>query len=212
MAFSASHIEITLSYTILGQQCLTRRLYTWDGVAVATATPETLGEAWWNHYKDAWRDLANTNVLNAQFLAVRVREVGGGLVQGEYAIPTGEQAGTRDTSGLGAISPSYEAVGVRLTVASGVTRPGQMRVGFLCDADSNGNQVSSTFQELASDLADLYSQPNTLGAPVATGVITPVVARFGVDSNTIAASQPISGFVVNPFITSQVSRRYGHGS
>jgi len=211
MAFSASHIEITLRYTALGQNCQTARCYTWDGVAVATATPQTLGEAWWNHYKDAWRALAPAGVVNAQFLSVLVREVGGGLAYGEYAIPTIEQEGDRSGT-LEAQLPSYTAVGVRLTVGSSVTRPGQFRVPFLNEVDTAGNDVDPAFITLCEDLAELYSSPNTLGAPVATGVITPTVVRFGTDQNDIDASQPISGFVINPFATSQVSRRRGHGN
>lgn len=211
MAFTASHIEISLLYTALGQNCVTSRCYTWDGVAVATATPETLGEAWWNHYKTAWRALVPSNVLNGQFLTVRVREVGGGLAYGEFAIPSGEQQGNRSGT-LESQQPSSLAVGVRFTVASSVTRPGQMRVGFMNEVDTDGNNVDSGFIALVEDLADLYSAPNTLGAPVATGVITPTVVRFGVDNNDIDASQPITGYVVNPFVTTQVSRRRGHGN
>jgi hypothetical protein len=212
MAFSASHIEITLRYTILGQNCQTRRVYTWDGVAIATATPSALGEAWWNHYKAAWRALAVPNVLNAEFKTVLVREVGGGLAYGEFAIPSGEAQGTRDATGLGSISPSYEAVGCRLTVASGVTRPGQFRIGFMTDADSSGNNVAAGFLALAEDVAELYSQNNILGAPTATGVLTPMVVRFGADNDTIAASQDVTGHILNTLMTSQVSRRAKHGT
>lgn len=212
MSFSASHIEIALKYTNQGQNCLTVRCYTWDGVAIATASPAALGEAWWNHYKDAWRALAPDNGIDAVFQSVNVREVGGGLAYGEFAIPSGEQDGTRSSVGLGAQLPSYCAVGCRFTVSSGVTRPGQMRIPFLNEIDNAGNIVDSAFIALCEDLAALYSSPNTLGAPTATGVITPTVVRFGIDNNTVAASQPIDSYVLNSFITSQVSRRRGHGS
>lgn len=211
MAFSASHIEISLRYNVLGQNCVTARCYTWDGAAIAAASAAQVGEAWWNHYKDAWRDIPPANVLNAQFLSVLVREVGGSVSYGEYAIPSGEQEGTR-TSGEGSMLPSYAAVGCRFTVGSSLTRPGQMRIPFLLDSDQNGNNVESAFLDLCEPLAELYSESNILGAPVATGVITPCVVRFGADNNTIAASQPIEGYVLNPFVTSQVSRRRGHGS
>lgn len=212
MAFSGSHIEISLKYTNLGQNCITARCYTWDGVAIGAATPAQVGEAWWNHYKDAWRALAPDNGSDALFQSVLIREVGGGLAYGEYAVPSGEQAGTRDSGVLGEQMPSYCAVGCRFTVGSGVTRPGQMRVPFLNEVDTGGNVVGAPFLALAEDLATLYSESNILGAPVATGVITPTVVRFGVDNDTIAASQPIDSFVLNSFITSQVSRRRGHGS
>jgi len=211
MAFSASHIEIALFYTALGQNCMTARCYTWDGAAIAAATPEQVGEAWWNHYKAAWRALVPPGTDNAQFLSVRVREVGGGLAAGEYAIPTGEQQGTRSGVTVAQL-PTTTAVGVRLTVGSRITRPGQFRVTFLNGEDYSGNDISPAYLEEVADLADLYSQPNIMGAPIATGVIAPVVVRFGADADTIEASNPIIGFVVNPHVTSQVSRRYGHGS
>jgi len=211
MAFSASHIEITLRYTNLGQQCQTARVYSWDGAAIAAASAQQLGESWWNHYKTAWRAMVAADADLGRFISVLVREVGGSLSYGEYSIPTGEQIGTR-TGSFTHQMPSYVAVGCRLTVGSAVTRPGQMRIPFMNEIDSEENSVGSTFLALCDTLATLYSEPNTLGAPTATGVITPNVVTWGADNNTIAASQEINGYVLNPFVTSQVSRRYGHGN
>lgn len=211
MAFTGSHIEITLRYEILGQKCQTARLYTWDGVVIAAASAAQVGEAWWNHYKDAWRDLAPDAIEAARFVSVLVREVGGSLSYGEYAIPTGEQAGTRADPG-GQMLPTYCAVGCRFTVGSSVTRPGQMRIPFPDEGDVIGNDMQAGFLALCDVLAGLYSESNILGAPIATGVITPTVVTYGVDNNTIDESQPIVGYILNPFITSQVSRRKGHGS
>lgn len=211
MAFSGSHIEITLRYTNLSQQCQTARVYTWDGAAIAAASAVQVAEAWWNHYKAAWRALVGGGASNGQFLSVLVREIGGSLSFGEWAVPTGEQAGTR--TGLTAANmPSFTSVGVRLTVGSLVTRPGQMRVPFMNEEDSVANAVQPTFIGLVEDLATLYSEPNILGAPVATGVITPVVVHYDPDTGAFVGSQPIEGFIVNPFTTTQVSRRYGHGN
>jgi hypothetical protein len=210
MAFSATYIEITLRYLWLGQKCQTARAYSWDGAAIAAATPEQVGEAWWNHYKDAWRGLAVVSPTEASFESVLVREVGGGLAYGEYAVPALEKEGTRP-GGTGGFSPSYVAAGCKLTVGTGVTRPGQMRIPFLLDTDTVNNVVQAGFIALADDLATLYSEPNILGAPVATGVLEPSVVRYGVDNNTVLAGQPIVGHVINSFVTSQVSRRVGHG-
>lgn len=212
MAFSASHIEITLRYTNLSQNCQTARVYSWDGAAIAAAAPAQVGEAWWNHYKAAWRALAVTTSDVAQFLSVLVREVGGGLAYGEYAIPAGEQLGTRDGSGLGNPLPPFVATGCRLTVGTGATRPGQMRIPFALEGDSDGTVFNSTWLALCEDLADLYSNANAMGAPVATGVLFPNVVTFGADNDTIVADQDIVGYVLKTTITSQVSRRIGHGN
>lgn len=211
MSFSAEYIEIALRYVFEGQQCQTARVYRWDGAAIATATPAALGEAWWNHYKAAWRGLALNNAALVRFASVFVREVGGGLAYGEFAIPTGEQTGTRAASTTGYL-PSYAAVGCKLTVGSGVTRPGQMRIPFLLEEDVTDNVVQAGFLTLAGVLADLYSEGNTLGAPTATGVVFPSVVTYGVDANEVLNGQDIVGRVLNSFVTSQVSRRVGHGN
>lgn len=212
MAFSASLIEITLRYLLLGQKCQTARQYSWDGVAISSASPEALGESWWNHYKTAWRALAPDYEPYASFVSVLVREVGGGLAFGEYAIPALERSGTRSTDPSPNMMPSYVAVGCRLTVASRVTRPGQMRIPFLYESDNISNAVQSGFLSLCDSLAVLYSNPNTLGAPTATGVITPQVVRFGADADTVVANQAVTGYILNSNTTSQVSRRLGNGS
>lgn len=211
MGFSASHIEIALRYTNLGQQCQTARVYTWDGAAIAAASAAQVGEAWWNHYKAAWRGLAVAGIAYAQFTSVFVREVGGSLTYGEYAIPTAEQQGNRAGASTD-ILPSFMAVGVRLTVGTAVTRPGQMRVPFLLEQDSIQQSVQAPFLALCATLAALYSSNNILGAPVATGVLTPVVVRYGTDNNTVLASQNIVGHIENTFTTTQRSRRIGHGA
>lgn len=212
MAFSATYIVITLRYVFMGQNCQTSRTYSWDGAAIASASAAAVGEAWWNHYKDAWRAIAVDAADQIQFTNVLVREVGGSLSYGEYAIPTDERDGTRTGTGLGGLLPSYVAVGCRLTVGSTVTRPGQMRIPFLLEGDVLLNAVDEGFLDLAEDLAALYSDQNILGAPVATGVLFPAVVTYGADENTVEAGQDIIGHILNPFITSQVSRRYGHGS
>jgi len=211
MSFSASLIEITLRYLNQGQHCQTARCYSWDGVAIATASAPQLGEAWWNHYKDAWRALANPDPDFAQFTSVLVREVGGTLTYGEYPIPVDEQDGTRSASFTGPM-PSFTSVGCRLSVGTSVTRPGQFRIPFMDEIDNDRNFVHANFLAICDDLAALYSQPNTLGAPTATGVITPQVVKFGVDNNDVAANQPIVGYVLNNVVTTQVSRRQGHGN
>jgi len=211
MSFSASLIEITLRYLNQGQQCQTARVYRWDGAVIAAATAAQVGEAWWNHYKDSWRALANPDLEIARFTNVLVREVGGTLTYGEFAIPTDEQDGTRDAAFAGAM-PSFTSVGCRLSVGTGVTRPGQMRIPFMDEIDNDRNFVHANFLAICEPLAELYSQPNILGAPIATGVITPQVVTYGADNNTVEANQDVVGFVLNSVVTTQVSRRMGHGT
>lgn len=211
MAFSATYIEITLRYIFLGQNCQTARIYSWDGASIAAASAAQVGEAWWNHYKDAWRAIPVNSLSEVRFTTVIVREVGGSLSYGEYAIPVEEQSGDR-SSGEGGYLPSYAAVGCRLTVGSTVTRPGQLRIPFLLEGDVTLNDVEADFLTLCEPLATLYSQANIMGAPIATGVLQPSVVTYGADNNTVDAGQDVIGFALNPYVTSQVSRRRGHGS
>lgn len=211
MAITASDLSITLRWTWATQQMQTRRFFRTDGAAFLTATAEGVGEAYWNHVKTVWRALvptANTNV----FTSVLVEEVGGLLGFGEYAIPVGEQGGTR-TGVTGDFLASFVNVGVRYTVATRVTRPGQMRIPFLFETDATGQNVASGFKTLCNSLAAVYSLPLALGAPVATGMLHHEVVTLGPGPGlSIAARQDVVGYVTNDVLTSQRSRRQGHGT
>lgn len=212
MPITASNLEIILRYTHYGQRMQTVRTYRPTGAAFLTASPSGVGEAWWNDVKAAWRGVCGAGYGNV-FDSVFVREIGGGLAYGEYAIPAGERAGTRASGALGDGMPSYVAVGCKLTVGTGVTRPGQMRIPFLADADTLGNDVASGFLTLCQTLAAKYSSTITLGAPVATGTLTPNVLRYSKTvPPTVIASQDIGGYLLNSRVTSQVSRRSGRGT
>lgn len=212
MGFSAAYLVVNVRYTLLGQQCQTGLAHAIEGIVFTTATAAEVAEAYWNDVKDQWRAIAPDSLDIVRFTSVQVREVGGDLSLGEYAIPSGEQAGTRDAGTTDTMMPSYVAVGCRLTVGSSITRPGQKRIPFLVEGDVASNSVDPAFLTLCEDLCEAWSTPRNLGAPVALGVLEPAVLTFGVDQNTVAAAQLVVGYVLNPFITSQVSRRYGHGN
>ena len=212
MAFTSENLEITLRYTFLGQRCSSVRTYRATGAAFLTASPAGVGEAWWNDVKTAWRGLAASGLGNV-FDSVFVREIGGGLSYGEYAIPTAERVGTRASGSLGDSLPSYVAVGCKLTVATGVTRPGQVRFPFLADADTVANDVAAPFLTLCQAVAAKYSSVITLGAPVATGTLTPTVLRYTKTvPPAVDARQDINGYLLNAKVTTQVSRRVGRGT
>ena len=211
MPITANIVRITLRYKFLGQNCQTAREFHPVGAAWLTADPLGAAEAWWNHVKAAWRALALTT-SDISFESVLFEEIdGGGGGFAEFAVPTAERAGTRG-GGLGDLLPPYVAVGCKLTVATRATRPGQMRLPFAAENDNVNGVVQNAYLALANSLADLYDTTITLGAPVATGNLQPLVVRREGDPPLITASQPIVGHVLNGFFTSQVSRRVGHGS
>jgi len=211
MPFTSDLINITLRYTFLGQKCQTAQAYSPAGAVFATVNATQVGEAWWNDVKEAWRGLF-VNVVGALSLdSVLVEEIGGSLSFGEYAIPVDESTGTRDPGDATAYLPSYVAVGCRLTVPTRATRPGQKRFPGLLDTDVFENVVQATFLGLCEGLALKYDSVITLGAPVALGTLAPRVVHYSAPG-VVGASQDVDGHVINGYVTSQVSRRFGHGA
>ena len=212
MAITGDALNIILRYTMLGQKCQTGQIYTPGGAAFLTANCDAVGAAWWANVMTEWRALIIDDETQFTFDSVVVEELNGSLGLGEFAIPIGERSGTRDGTGYGGLMPPYCAVGVRLTVATRATRPGQKRFPGLTEADVDGNIVGAEFLGLVEDLTVHYDQNITLGAPVALGTLTPKIVHFPTVNKPAYAEQDVQGHVINPNITSQVSRRYGHGS
>ena len=81
---------------------------------------------------------------NPYFSAIAVRQLDDPLGDyGEYSIPSGERAGTR-SAGTGDLAPVFLATGVRMTVDTRVTRPGQKRFGGLMESDLTNGVVGSS--------------------------------------------------------------------
>lgn len=211
MAITSGLVQILLRYTFLGQRCETTSYWSPGGAVWLTANAAQGAEAWWNEVKDEWRALYPSS-SDVSMDSVFFQEIGGGLEYGEYAIPTGERLGTRVATGLGDFLPAYVAVGCRLSVTTRVTRPGQKRFPFALEGDNVNGRVGDAFLALCASVAALYSTPLIMGAPVATGTLTPQIARFDRATGTLEAQQEAVGYVLNGFFTSQVSRRPGHGS
>jgi len=178
-------------------------------LGVSVTAPQ-LGQAWWNHVKAVYRALVVNTIADA-FQSVTVRVVNnptGDL--GEYAIPPAEQVGTRSPPAGADVMPSFNAGGVRLTVDTRATRPGQKRIPFILEQDSNSGLLTATYTTLIDTLMTVMTAQQTLGAPAALFVLQPKVFRLG-PSEIILAAQNITGWVTNPAVTSQVSRKLGRG-
>lgn len=211
MPITASTISATLRWEYMGQQMQQKRYFAVSGAAFATATPEGVGEAYWNHVKTVWRALV-PSAYPTVFRSVLIEEVGGALGYGEYAIPVGEQGGTR-TGTLGDGLPSFVNAGIRFTVGTRLTRPAQMRIPFAHESDATGNAWTAGWLTLVNALANVYKADMTLGAPVATGVLHMVVPKAPVPPVTTPdVFQLVVGAVVNSNVTSQNSRKQGRGN
>lgn len=211
MPVTAPQIKITYRYEYLGQQCQNTQIWRTNGAAFLTATMLGVLEAHWNDLYVTLQDAMSTSATVNRFVSLLGEEIGGGGSYAEYAVPTGEQVGTRAGLTVGAAAPSYVSWGFRQTVATKVTRPGQKRFPFVADADMDGNAVVSGSFANWEPIAIFFSQPDLLGVPVATGELVPQVGGTAV-GGIPTVFQDITGYVLNPNLTSQVSRKIGHGS
>jgi len=206
---TGSKIEISLVQTTGNSDFMNVFQYTVAELgAVFDATQQA--EAWWNHVKTDYRAIAPAG-WGTLFKSVLIKELDNPTGDmAEFAVPSGEAEGTR--AGMGSVqnAADFMALGVRLTVASRTTRPGQKRLGFLTESDLDGNRVGTAYMALADTLMSTLTNPLVLGSPAVGTVLTPIVVRRALDGS-IAASQPVISFIINPFITSQRSRRVGHG-
>lgn len=210
MAFNVGDIvEISIS----GDWQAQRWFNIWQyevSVVAGSDTAADIGEAWWNHVKTTYRALAATIITQA-FLNVSVKTLES-LVgdYGNFPIPAGERVGTRASGGLGDYLPSFSGAGVRLAVATRLTRPGQKRFPFLMDLDSDANALGSAFNALLVTHMNVMDSTMVLGAPAALATLNPVVvSKF--PNGLQEVWQPVTGYAVNPNITSQVSRKVGNG-
>lgn len=210
MAITASVVRITLKYTYLGQKCQTVQHYTPIGAAWLTADAIGGATAWWNDIKAAWRACIVTS-SNFEFDTVLFEEIGGGGGFAEYAVPLAEKQGTRAVGSLGDWLAPFTAVGCKQVVGTRVTRPGQKRFPGAMEGDNQTGSVNTTYLALIDPLAAKYSTMQTMGAPVATGNLTPIVASYDA-GGAVIATQPITGYLLRTTFTTQVSRRQGHGN
>lgn len=206
MSFSASLIEVQVRYSLFGKPNMNRQFHTWDGAAVAAATPEQVGEAFWNDVKVRMRAIMPNATDQMFFTEVFVREVSPSGVYGAYAVPVGERAGTRGAVSAANIMPSSNAGSVKQTVGSSTTKPGGKRHSPLLDTDVEANQVlGAAYLALLDDWAEAWCDVHVLGAPVATGVLEPVIVRFTGDTPT--AWQAVTGWSLKNLVSTQLTRK-----
>lgn len=210
MPITAGIVRITLKGTFLNQKWQSVQHFAPVGAAWLTADALGGAQAWWDNVKATWRAIVPSNA-GFTFDSVLFEEIGAGLGFGEYAVPAGEQLGTRAGTS-GDFLPTFVAAGVKLTVGSRVTRPGQKRFPGGMEQDSSGSAWTAGYITIIDALADKYDTSLTLGAPVATGNLQPKIVRIAADGVTVLASQDVVGHVTNPNVTSQVSRKIGHGA
>jgi len=210
MALDATDlIEVTLNSTVGSNRLMSVWSYEISGSFTPVDAPQ-VAEAWWNYVKASYRAMiyATAGWIYQSVVVREVNDPTGELA--EWTIPVGEQQGTRAAPAAPDFLPIFNAVGVRLTVGSRLTRPGQKRVYGLTESDNESGTVSPTFLALVETLIAGMDNTITLGVPALAMELVPSVFRKDA-TGTVTAHQPIVGHVNNRNITSQVSRRLGRG-
>jgi len=173
-----------------------------EGVAIA--------EAWWNFVKDEYRGIVRSSA-GYQYRSVILRELNdptGVLV--EWNIPTAERQGTRAGVDSSEFLPPFNAASFRMTVGTRTTRPGQKRIGGMLEVDSDGGLLSTAYTSLLDALAAELCDTMTLASPASTFNLTPIVVHKDA-TGAVTAYQEVVGYVLNPAVSSQVSRKIGRG-
>lgn len=202
-----------LEVSLVSQVGANRLMNVWGYEVTGTFTgipAVNVAEAWWNSVKANYRGLVYATA-GWVYTTVLVREMNNPVGElAEWTVPTGEQQGTRAAPDNPDFLPIFNAVGVRLTVSSRTTRPGQKRVWGLTESDNDSNIVGATFLALVDTLMNQMDGQITLGAPALGMDLQPHVFRKDA-TGAVTAHQAINGHVTNRIITSQVSRRLGRG-
>jgi hypothetical protein len=146
------------------------------------------------------------------FRSVRVRELNSPTGDyAEFAIPPAERVGTRANPAGMDLLPPYVASGVRLVVGTRATRPGQKRFPFLVESDQSNGALGGHMFPIISVLMNAVDSDFTLGAPAALTELRPIVTRKDAQGNVLAA-QPWTTYLINTFVTTQNTRKYGRGA
>jgi len=176
---------------------------TWDGAQFA--------QAWWDEFKAVYRALAAV-AFGTPFQSVRVTELNDAIGEyGEYGIPEAEQAGTRANPTANQGLPNFNAVGVRLTVPTRTTRPGQKRFAYLLEEDNASGVLQSGMTALIQTAMNKLILENVMSFESQDITVQPIVTRKNA-AGAVIASQFITGYLINPQITSQNSRKVGRGA
>lgn len=207
MIAPGDHFQITFFQEVLSQQVI--NVYDYEAAGAASADAAGVAAAWWEFNKADWRNLQpNSSQFNS--LIVRCDGTGGNLDTGEFAIPPAERSGLRGS--IGDALASFNAVGCKFTVGTRVTRPGSKRWAVLGENDVAAQLLGGGVLALAEAFAAQLIVPFTYGTLAAGHGVLQV---FGgpIQSNPVREVwNEVIGYLVDPYVTSQVSRKQGHGA
>jgi hypothetical protein len=211
MAITSDLIRVTFRAQVNAQKVEVVQSYAVAGAALLAVNCTQVAEALWNDVKVKWR-AAVWDYTSYRFKSVFCEEIQGSLGFGEYPIPAGEQPGTRGPAAGTDDFPPFVAAGVRLTVASRVTRPGQKRFWGANETDQMSGVWGATYLGLLNTLMANWVAARDLGAPAALVGVIPQVVSYDRITGLPTARQDVTGYLINTSVTTQNSRKYGHGA
>lgn len=211
MTFAAGdHVKIVVKQSFLNQLVL--NVFHYEMVDSGTLTAVALAQAFWDDIKAGWRGMVTTGV---NFNQVDVYDNDDPLGEfGSYAIPLAERLGV-----YGALNfPPNIAYGFKLTVPTRVTKPGALRiVGIRTD----GVDTGGTYQAAQVTVVNTFRTAFINGfRPGAAGTIGGLPVVYGAPHNAssrypareTAVYSPVTDIVLQPYITTQNTRKYGRGA
>lgn len=208
-----SHIQIALEMSSQNQQQMNIWYYEITEIAQGV-TAHNIAEAWWAHVKAAYRATAVSTQAAFKFLSVTLRDDDNPTGDAAtYAIPAGEQAGTRNAPAGGSdLMPPFASATGRLHVGTRATRSGSKRFGFLYEADNVHGYLDAGFAGVVGGVLAVAADNMILGAPALLTGLMPVVKGKGASKPPVITYQPVTGWSVSPYVTTQNSRKFGRGA
>lgn len=213
MALSGDKLQIALEMSNWGQQ--TMNVWYYEVTSALTDVPVAdIAQAWWNHVKTAYRALANVAIVQQAFIAVHVRDADNPTGEAaSWAIPAIERNGTRANPPTGGDAmPPYVAVTGRLGVGTRATRAGSKRFPFALETDNLNGSVMAGFSGLCQDILTACTVGVVLGAPALAVDLVSVVRGVGASDPPVVTYQPVISTQVNPYMSTQNSRKFGRGA
>lgn len=188
-----------------GQETLNVYYYEVD-TSLFAPTAAAVAEAWWNDVKVVIRNLQGSPLTH---IRTSCEELDGAFDYGEYIIPVLEQPGAQ--TGANPMS-SNTAYSVTFRPVNKQVKPGGKRIAG-CDESFNGSfgLISSGMISLLGDYGDhLISQLNIIVG--GAYVLTPKVVGFPTPTRPSRVAIDMQGYVINPYISTQNTRKRGRGS
>lgn len=172
---------------------------------ILTISPATIAQFWWNDCKTVIKNLQTNDLLH---IRVTCKNLENPADYGEYLIPVGEQPGTNSS---GDTQARQAAIGITFRGETVLTRPGGKRIAGIPEAASaDWGSLVPSFITAAVDYGDhMIAQLNSLTPAF---VLVPVIVGFPNDDRPARVENDINGYVINPYITSQNTRKIGRGA